>query len=318
MVAQVAVAVVLLVGAGLLARALAGLQRMPLGFEPADVMTFRVPLAWDTDPARIAAVTARSSTACTRARRPRGRGRRSAAVRRRIADDAVVVDGVALPPISPSVKIAWRTASRGYFGAVGVPLRRRRARAGAVDAGDPRVAVVNERFVRLFLGGRDPIGLEVGGYSRGDAPCRATASSASSATCARRSTSRRRCRRSTCRPVRRSGRSCNVAARVDGDPARCCRCAGAGQPTWRRTSTVEDVQPLDARVAEALGEPRTRTWIVVAFAGVALLLAAIGLYGVLAGEVAATGEGNRDPPDAGRGAQADPGADTAPRTRRWP
>jgi hypothetical protein len=50
---------------------------------------------------------------------------------------------------------------------------------------------------------------------------------------------------------------------------------------------VENVGPLDARIAGALSEPRTRTWIVVAFAGVALTLAAIGLYGLLAGEVAA-------------------------------
>jgi predicted lysophospholipase L1 biosynthesis ABC-type transport system permease subunit len=51
--------------------------------------------------------------------------------------------------------------------------------------------------------------------------------------------------------------------------------------------TVESVATMDARVAEALGQPRTRAWLVTAFAAVALLLAAIGLYGLLAGEVAA-------------------------------
>lgn len=50
---------------------------------------------------------------------------------------------------------------------------------------------------------------------------------------------------------------------------------------------VEHLRTLDEHVAVATREPRTRTFTVVSFAVVALLLAALGLYGLLAGEVAA-------------------------------
>ncbi len=287
-VGQIAVAVVLLVGAGLLARALAGLQRVPLGFEPAGTLTFRVPLAWDTDPARIADVTATILD-----RLHAAPGVRAAGIVDRLPfgggsqTTAVVVDGVALPPDLAEAKIAWRTASTGFFGAIGVPLRRGELYPDRWTRGDPRVAVVNERFVRLLLGGRDPIGLEVGGYRRSDGtvaryrivgvvgdlrtaidepmPMPAVYVPAGA----------------TFWPI------LHVAARVDGDPSRLLPVVRALAADLAPDVVVDDVQPLDARVAEALREPRTRTWIVVAFAGVALLLAAIGLYGVLAGEVAA-------------------------------
>ena len=287
-VGQIAVAVVLLVGAGLLARALAGLQRAPLGFEPAGTLTFRVPLPWDSDPARIADVTA---TILDRLRA--APGVRAAGVVDRLPfgggsqTTAVVVDGVALPPDLAEAKVAWRTASAGFFAAIGVPLRRGELYPEPWSRRDPRVAVVNERFVRLLLGGRDPIGLEVGGYRRSDgtvpryrivgvvgdlrtaidepSPLPAVYVPAGA----------------TFWPI------LHAAARVDGDPSRLLPVVRALAGDLAPDVVVEDVQPLEARVAEALSEPRTRTWIVVAFAGVALLLAAIGLYGVLAGEVAA-------------------------------
>jgi putative ABC transport system permease protein len=138
-----------------------------------------------------------------------------------------------------------------------------------------------------MLGGRDPIGLEVGGYRRGDgsvpryrivgvvgdlrtaidesAPMPAVYVPAGA----------------TFWPI------LHVAARVDGDPAQLLPVVRALSADLAPDLAVEDVGPLDARIASALNEPRTRTWIVVAFAGVALTLAAIGLYGLLAGEVAA-------------------------------
>ena len=68
----------------------------------------------------------------------------------------------------PSVRgcASTATARRGYFPAAGIPLRRGELVPQRWMPDAPRVAVVNERFVRLFLGGRDPIGLTVAGHNR--------------------------------------------------------------------------------------------------------------------------------------------------------
>ena len=287
-VAQVAVAVVLLVGAGLLARALGSLGRSPLGFEPAHVMTFGVPLSWDSDFATIAAATTRVLD-----RLDAAPGVRAAGVVDRLPfgggsqTTPVLIDGVALAADLAERDVAWRTASGGYFAAIGIPLRRGELVPARWTPDAPRVAVVNERFVRLFLAGRDPIGLMVAGHNRstkkstryrivgvvGDVRAAIDEASPMPAVYVPAG--------ATFWPI------LHFAARVDGDPASLLPTLRALATELAPNATVESVSTMDARVSKALGEPRARTWIVSAFAGVALLLAAIGLYGLLAGEVAA-------------------------------
>jgi predicted permease len=286
-VAQVAAAVVLLVGAGLLARALGSLSRTPLGFQPAHVMTFGVPLPWDTDFPKIAAVTTRVLD-----RLEAAPGVRAAGVVDRLPlgggsqTTPVLIDGVALSADLAGRDVAWRTASRDYFPATGIPLRRGELVPARWTPDAPRVAVVNERFVRLFLAGRDPIGLMVAGHNRstqrspryrivgvvGDVRATIDESAPMPAVYVPAG--------ATFWPL------LNFAARVDGDPASLLPTIRALGRELAPDVTIESVATMEARVSEALGEPRARMWIVTAFAGVTLLLAAIGLYGLLAGEVA--------------------------------
>ena len=54
----------------------------------------------------------------------------------------------------------------------------------------------------------------------------------------------------------------------------------------RRDAAVEAIEPLSARLASSVAQPRFAAAVLLSFAGIALLLAALGLYGVLSYSVA--------------------------------
>ncbi|MEO5819704.1 MAG: ADOP family duplicated permease [Vicinamibacteraceae bacterium] len=287
-VTQVAVAVVLLVGAGLLSAALGSLGSTPGGYDHPDALTFRVPLPWDSDESRIAEVTVRvlerlQSTPGVRAagvadRLPFGGGSQTS---------RVAIDGVALPTDLAERKVAWRTASDGFFKAIGVPLRSGEDYPERWTSGAPRVALINERFARLYLGGRNPIGLELGEVRSGKTgepryrivgvvgDLRTAIDEASPMPAVYVPPG------ATFWPI------LHFAVRADGDPSQLLPVVRAIAGELAPDIAVEAVEPLGAQRATSLREPRMRTAVASGFAAVTLLLAAIGLYGLLAGEVAA-------------------------------
>ena len=288
-VLQVAVAAVLITGAGLLALALDTLGHRPRGFRHSEALTFRVELPWDSEPQRIADVTTRVLDRLERApgvvaagvvdRLPFGGGSQTT---------RILIDGVALPTDLVERPVAWRTASAGYFSAIGLPQRRGERYPDRWMPGMPRVAVVNERFVRLFLGGRDPIGREVGGYRRagGDVPRYRIVGVVGDLRTSRDETAAMPAvyvpAGATFWPI------LNFAVRADTtkDASRLLPMVLTLAGELAPDVVVEDVRTMDEHLALSLREPRTRTWIVAGFAGIALLLSAIGLYGLLASEVA--------------------------------
>ena len=123
-VAEVALAIVLLVGAGLILRSFAGIARGGPGFRTENVMTMSLQLR----PTAIAsAVRARDSTAGIRRdqgdsrRAGRGYGGRHAADRQQL-DVAVRAAGAARAPGERPPEVGWQLASNGYFKALQIPL----------------------------------------------------------------------------------------------------------------------------------------------------------------------------------------------------
>jgi predicted permease len=77
-----------------------------------------------------------------------------------------------------------------------------------------------------------------------------------------------------------------VLARASGDPLALTPAVKGALAELDRSLPLSDVATLDQRVAETLVSPRVNAGLVSAFAGVALLLAAVGIYGVIAFGVA--------------------------------
>ena len=160
-VVQIAVSLVLVVAAGLFLRTFASLNQLPLGFVPEPLLVVELNLQASGGPeqrgARVerlreaaAAVPGVRSASVSAIRRLTGGGWSSGLV------------GVGDGPMSRSRPPLWLDATTpGWFETMGMPRRSGRDFEAADRVGSPPVAIVNEAFVRRYLPGEQPIGQRV-------------------------------------------------------------------------------------------------------------------------------------------------------------
>jgi putative ABC transport system permease protein len=153
-VVEVALSLVLLVGAGLLARTFANLSSVAPGFDPHNVLTFQIDLNGERyDAAGEAASFYRDAIE----RISHIPGVEAAAVTNKLPLDwqfNMPVFLAAHPDEAQSVQ--FRMISLDYFRAMRIDVRQGRAFNDSDDAGAPPVALVNEAFVRRHFAGQDP------------------------------------------------------------------------------------------------------------------------------------------------------------------
>jgi putative ABC transport system permease protein len=293
-VGELALAMVLLVGAGLLLRSYDRLQRVALGFDAGHLVTMRVvpPMPDYQDPARAVELYRRLAEAIGAVP-----GVRSVALSNHLPltggsiGTSVEVDGrSAEAGQQPSA--LFRTVSPGYFGTMGIPVVRGRP----LEAGDFSPAagavVVNQTFARRYWPGLDPIGRRVTVtkrvQTRSDFGERLDGTVVGVVGDVRHFSQEDDVEPEVYLPYTRNPPIwIEIVARTAGDPARLI-------PTLRRT--VLGVEPGLPVVGDGLWQgfatmdqflaasraPRTFTSVLLSgFAGAALLLALIGLYGVV-------------------------------------
>ena len=169
-VVEMALAVVLLVGAGLMLRNLWALQRVQLGFDPSNVLTMRIALP-QTGYSSTEHVVAFYQRLLERVRQLPG-VRSAGAVRAlplgsTIGDWGLLVDGY-VPPPGAGAKGDWQIVTDGYFETMGERIVRGRGITAADTADSMLVAVVNEELARRYWPGRDAIGgrMKIGNAQR--------------------------------------------------------------------------------------------------------------------------------------------------------
>jgi putative ABC transport system permease protein len=168
-VSEIAVAVVLLIGAGLFIRSVWRLQQVPLGFDTHGVLSARVALP----PERYAS----DETVADTYRRILEQTRAVPGIERAGAstgiplvgggpDAAVQLEGKPFSPgssLSPSIRLI----TDGYTEAIGMALvRGRTMRASDMAVGAPPVVVINERLANLAWPGEEPIGKHLSTWTR--------------------------------------------------------------------------------------------------------------------------------------------------------
>jgi predicted permease len=159
-VVQMALSVALIIAAGLSISSVARLQRVALGFDPAGVMTFSIAMQGRRygDPAQRARFVAEVEERLSAIHGVSHVGASSTIpLRPCCLRWNVKMDGVASEPGRPLI-FAGGSASVGYFATMGISLIEGRRFATSDDGTAPRVAVVNESFVRQFGQSADVLG----------------------------------------------------------------------------------------------------------------------------------------------------------------
>jgi predicted permease len=166
-IVEMALAAILLVGASLMLRSLWSLQRVPIGLDPANVLTMRValPASSYANPEQVVVFFQRL---LERVRQLPGVTSAGAArllpLGSTIGDFGLMIDGYTSAP-GTGAKGDWQIVTDGYLEAMGERLVRGRTFTPTDTSDSQLVALVNETLARLYFNGRDPIGgrMKIGG-----------------------------------------------------------------------------------------------------------------------------------------------------------
>jgi putative ABC transport system permease protein len=161
--AELALALILLAGAGLLIKGFLRKRSVDPGFNPANVITMYLQLPGTRYPqiplqtnfrrvllARINAFPGVETAMIT-----------DLPLAGNFVDHRVVIDGRPRPAVGAEPEVQTLSVMGDYFGVMQIPIRAGREFRTMDREGQPRVAIVNEAFVRQLLPGQNPIGTRI-------------------------------------------------------------------------------------------------------------------------------------------------------------
>lgn len=284
-VCEIALALILSVGAGLMIRSMTALSRVNIGFSPAHLVTFRLNLPerrYDT-PAKITAMYD-----ALRARLEADPAIRSVGSSTSLPPDldamtdSFLIEGQQTPPNQIPPNASFIFADENYFKTLGVPLMAGRFFDEHDVPDGPPVVIVNETLAKRSFPGGNAVGkrLKQGGAERPDNPWMEIVGVVGDIKYSGLNSPPEPAyyladRQQT--PTRRF-----VMVRTAADPRSALTSIRAAMSALDRDVPVSRLYTLDELMNESVAAPRFRTTLVTLFAIVGLVLAAVGIYGVMA------------------------------------
>ena len=282
---ETAFAFLLLVGSGLMIRSLIRLQQEDHGFRPDHVLTLRVPIGSLTQP------------------RPTGKYEtkpQQMAFYKSLLDrlqsipglDAVaVVNNLPLSGISSSTPVqgpdgkpmlvSTRTISPQYFAAMGIPLLAGRTFSDEDRTGSRNVAIINQYLARQLFGERDPVGLAL---PLGEAGAPAI-TIVGVATDSAQLNYDQPAKGEVYRPYQQfifATFMSTIVVRTAGDPEALTNVLRKQIWAVDANQPVVKVETMNDVIADSIWRPRFSAWMLSVLGGLALVLTAAGMYGVIA------------------------------------
>src|SRR5499426_3259626 len=281
-IAEVALSVALLIGAGLLLRSFSKLQDVKLGFEPENLLSMRISLPRNSYPgdqeawayytrllSEVKALPGVQDAALT-SLTPLGGGGTSGEVQ---------IPGRAAAPDGSMPSSGWRVVSPGYLRTLGIPLRGRDFEERDTAESQP-VTIISEEMARRFWPGEDPLGRPVTLRSLGNrtytiigvaGDVRSVGPDTEPGPMADVSTA-----------VLARAIQSSLVVRTRTEPAAQTATMRGVLRSIDANVPVFNIQTVEQLLYDSLGSRRFNMFLLGSFAGVALLLASVGLFGVMA------------------------------------
>jgi predicted permease len=281
-VAEMALAVVLLTGSGLLIRSFIELTRVNPGFQPEGAIAVRVTLQGELY-TNGDQVRSQVSEIEDRLRGLPGVVAVGAGSLLPLGGLGALLDfavqGAPPPPPNVNAEIAVASATPEYFRAIGTTLQRGRLFTNLDHAKSPPVALLNEAAVRRWFPDDDPIGKTIisGGPRQvvgivGDVLQRNPGEPAAP--------------QMFLPYAQRTNRTVRFIIRAQGDPLALAPAVRDRIRSVDPNLPLADVVPLNEMVSRSIARPRFYTSLLTLFAAVALALSATGIFGVMSYTVA--------------------------------
>ncbi len=285
---ELAVATVLLAGAGLMVRTMTSLTHFNPGFDPRNLLTMYFDVkgpAWgrprrltffDEAVARLEALPDVERAALTYSLPIDGSNWGS----------IFILDDRAVPPRANLPSAAFIPISSGYFATMKTPLRRGRGFDRRETPTSPPVAVINETMARRLWPDGDPIGKQIKqGWPEDNTPWREIVGVVAD-------TKLEGVNADTPMQIylplaHEAGASLVAIVRARVDPMRVASSAQQAIRSFDRDIPIQQIRPMTGVMSEAIWQQRGAATILTAFSVIALLLSAIGLYGIVAHHVIA-------------------------------
>jgi predicted permease len=289
-VAEVALSLTLLVGAGLLIKSVMKLQGVDPGFDPRNVLVFNIALPAvkyqsDTSLALFSeqlmprlnglpSVKAAGTTSVI----PFGGGWSTA---------SFTIEGLTVPPGQNGPWGDIRVVTPRFFEALRIPLVKGRLFTDQDRLGAPRVAVIDEQFVKKYFPNTDPIGKRITFGARPGATDSTWITIVGVVGHAAHEGLDAEPRIQYYFPYAQSaGRSMTVAIRTAGNPTAVLAAARDAVHSVDRNVPLSGIRTMTELVDSSVGQRKLSMVLLGVFSGIALLLASLGIYGVMSYSVA--------------------------------
>jgi putative ABC transport system permease protein len=280
---EVALSFVLLVGAGLMIESFVKLLGVDPGFDPDNVLTLKLSLPTSRYPEpdkqaaffervieRVAVLPGVESVGAVSAL-PLGGAEEAS---------GFMVEGSAPADPANMPMVDRRRASPDYFTAMRIPLVKGRYFTEADNQAATRVAIISEGFARRFFPGEDPLGKRI--KNGGPTSTRPWLLVVGVVKDVKHLALEAEARPQMYMPyLQNTWTTMVVVTRTTGDPAHLA--SGVRGAVWEvdKQQPVTDVKSMRQYLSQSIAERRLNMILLAVFACVALILAAVGLYGVM-------------------------------------
>jgi predicted permease len=209
------------------------------------------------------------------------------------SDSVILAEGYVMAPGESLISPYLVSVSPGYFDAMSIPLKRGRSFSESDDARAPAVVVVDERLSKRFWKDADPIGRRMWKPDAPDDLTRGPGPKTRFYTVIGVVGNIRTTGLTEKEPVgmyyfpmaQNASRGMTLVTRTAGDPAAITAPIRAQIKALDPELPFFAVRPMQQRIEESLMSRRTPMLLAILFGTVALFLAAVGIYGVLAYQV---------------------------------